>query len=254
MRLGDGIDFFKSKAEPELIAQLLAACTIWIDPVCFRRLPVWAPYTYRKAPLYKSDWTTRQSNKGEPKREGNVAASKAQNRYLGIAGRNARTRPNWACCHIWGNDDESFQSDYSEVNDPRYFTCAANMVLVPTPLKTFTDTVPEVKSALRFAAYLLYGFIPENRPVPSAKDAGHFLPKSWQVEETINYSSITTKIEADLKKRAATLHDLQSCAGPNYPRDQVNNVVNYWNTHLPECLFSGWTTSNQAHPPLEETR
>jgi hypothetical protein len=35
---------------------------------------------------------------------------------------------NWTVCHIWGYDDPSFAQQSSVVQDPRYFSCVANMV------------------------------------------------------------------------------------------------------------------------------
>ncbi|MFT5005495.1 MAG: hypothetical protein ACI8YI_001108 [Paracoccaceae bacterium] len=237
MQLGDGLEFFKKNADPETVADLLGSCAIWIDPECYQMLPVWSPYTYRKAPLYKSNWEERQTNRGEPKFEGNVAASTAQNRYLGISGLNRDSRPNWSCCHIWGNDDPTFQNDFAEVNDPRYFTCPANMVLVPSPLKTFTDTIPEVKAALRFAASLLYDFWPENRPRPRLDEAGLFLPKVWRQRETISVAIIDDAIQLNLAKRVKKLTELHRHAGPNYPPEKTERVIEYWRAKLPETLF-----------------
>jgi hypothetical protein len=39
-----------------------------------------------------------------------------------------------------------------------FFSCVGNMVLLPTPLKAFTDTMPEIKSMLRICARNLYGW------------------------------------------------------------------------------------------------
>ncbi len=238
MILGDGLEFFGKHADPRTLSELLGACTIWIDPKCHELLPVWSPYSYRKAPLYKANWKDRQTNKDEPKSEGNVEAGKAQNKYLGIIGTNKESRPNWACCHIWGNDDPSFQADHAEVNDPRYFTCPANMVLVPSPLKTFTDTIPEVKSALRYASSILYGFSPENRDEPDASAASSYLPDIWRKPETIRFVPINDRIIAHLTERVEKLAQLQESAGENYPRRGVAEVISYWKTQKPKSLFS----------------
>jgi hypothetical protein len=42
--------------------------------------------------------------------------------------------------------------------DRRLFSCVASMVLLPTPLKAFTDTMPHVKVMLRICARNLYGW------------------------------------------------------------------------------------------------
>lgn len=255
MKLGDGIEVFRDHVNPMVVADLLASCTKWIDPQCHAQLPVWAPYTYRKAPLYKADWCTVQENKGVPKFEGNVAASTAQNRYLGVVGQNAKSRPNWTCCHIWGNDDPKFQQDHAEVNDPRYFTCPANMVLVPSPLKTFTDTVPEVKAALRYAAYQLYGFLPENRDVPHEDDAGDFLPESWRSAETIDFIAASNSVLARIHEQSKKLQELHENAGPKYPRTSVQSVVDYWAKKRPDSHYSQWSHETETMTyNLTETR
>lgn len=35
------------------------------------------------------------------------------------------------------------------VQDHQFYSCVANMVLLPAPLKAFTDAMPEVKAMLR---------------------------------------------------------------------------------------------------------
>lgn len=239
MKLGDGLEFFARKADPAYIAGLLESCTIWIDPQAFAMLPVWSPYTFRKAPLYKANWTDRLTNKGVPKLEGNVAAGDAQNKYLGLPSSNKVSRPNWSCCHLWGNDDPKFQSDHAEVNDPRFFTCPANMVLVPSPLKTFTDTIPEVKAALRYVAKRLYSFVPDGREEPSQNAAGKFLPDAWKTETPKGIVKLNATIMSRLETRADELNRLQTEAGLHYPRQSVASVVRYWLNRQPDCLFAG---------------
>lgn len=50
---------------------------------------------------------------------------------------------------MWGIDDPTFGSLNVVVQDARYYSCVVNMVLLPTPLKAFTDFMPEVKAMLR---------------------------------------------------------------------------------------------------------
>ena len=69
--------------------------------------------------------------------EGNVAALKSLVAALGVASPKPK---NWTVCHVWGYDDPSFAKQSSVVQDPRYFSCVANMVWLPTPLKGFTDS------------------------------------------------------------------------------------------------------------------
>ena len=55
-------------------------------------------------------------------------------------------------------DDARYQLSNVIVMDRRFFSCVGNMVLLPTPLKAFTDTMPEIKSMLRICARNLYGW------------------------------------------------------------------------------------------------
>src|SRR5205085_1996044 len=89
------------------------------------------------------------------KSEGNVYANEALTLTLGLK---KKSRPNWSCCHIRGIDDASYQLSNIVVMDRRFFSCIGNMVLLPTPLKAFTDTMPDVKAMLRICARNLYGW------------------------------------------------------------------------------------------------
>lgn len=110
----------------------------WVDPATFRLLPVWYPEHARGAPFYKDNWSEVQFNKNrqtghtEHKREVNTYANKALTRALGLR---SDDRPNWSCCHIWGVDDSLYQQSNIIVRDHCFYSCVANMVLLPTPLK-----------------------------------------------------------------------------------------------------------------------
>ena len=93
--------------------------------------------------------TTRATGASAHKVEGNINANQALTLALGL--RKAQ-RPNWSCCHIWGLDDPKYQKSNDVVKDRRFFSCVANMVLLPTPLKAFTDTMPEIKAASHLLA------------------------------------------------------------------------------------------------------
>lgn len=77
-----------------------------------------------------------------------------------------KDRPHWTCCHIWGVDDPSFVKANSVVQDHRFFSCVANMILLPTPLKAFTDVMPEVKAMLRQCSGDLFGWSVSVRSAP----------------------------------------------------------------------------------------
>ena len=150
------------------VIDLIARTCRWVHPETFRELPVWYPWTARGRPLYEQSWqrrrtnTKRATNQTSDKFEGNVAAADALKSALGVA----RPRPrNWTVCHVWGYDDPGFKSEGAVVRDPRYFSCVANMVWLPTPLKGFTDALPEIKTMLRICVFHLYGWACEHQSV-----------------------------------------------------------------------------------------
>lgn len=234
--LADGIEEFRKHIDPATVGGLLAATSRWVDPETFKLLPVWHPYTARKAPLYSEGWTRPATNKGEPKYEGNVAANKTLTESLGLA---AAHRTNWTCCHIWGNDDATFQSSQSEVNDRRYFTCPANMILVPTPLKAFTDSVPEVKAAIRYAARLLYDFWPEGRPEPNALEAGAYLPSAWLGRDHFpNVVPLGPRIMSWARSRYENLKSLMQTRPGHFPYAETAEAIRYWQARQPASLLN----------------
>jgi hypothetical protein len=115
--------------------RLIETTARWVDPETFRLLPLWYPEHARRTLFYKADWSEPLMNKDRQtgqivhKREGNVHANKALTYALGLR---AGSRPNWSCCHIWGVDDASYQESNAIVQDRRFFSCIANMVLLPS--------------------------------------------------------------------------------------------------------------------------
>ena len=152
-------------------------------------------------------------------------------------GLRKKQRPNWSCCHIWGMDDASYQLSNVVVMDRRFFSCVGNMVLLPTPLKAFTDTMPEVKTMLRICARNLYGWQCDLDDLLSTNTAlDHWAdweayPESWprspQEKLPLRVVSITATIRASAQKRLAAIrHDIAH-AGPHYPREGVLEALAY---------------------------
>ncbi len=234
--IGDGLEALNRVINVGEIARLVGKLTRWVDPETFRILPVWYPDLARKQSLYKAGWEGLQTNRGKPKFEGNTKANAALSRALGVA---RKKRPNWTCCHIWGNDDTSFSMGYSEVNDPKYYSCIANMVLLPTPLKAFTDSVPQMKAALRLAAYRLYGFLPEGKALPTLQRTGEWLPEGWNQGKVDGVCKLNAKIRKSAESRASRILSEFSESHGEYPRNQVENVMRYWSAKIPEFNFEG---------------
>jgi hypothetical protein len=173
------------------------------------------------------------------KSEGNVHANKALRLALGLRSKH---RPNWSCCHIWGIDDARYQLSNAIMMDRRFFSCVGNMVLLPTPLKAFTDTMPDVKAMLRICARNLYGwpseheeFLAANTTLDKWTDWNSY-PESWPRTPHQKLPSGVVPLspairECATKRLDAILKDLQH-AGPYYPREEVKAALAYWRIQL----------------------
>jgi len=239
--LPDGLAAMRQVLSLSEVMRLIEETARWVDPATFRLLPVWYPEFARRADFYKANWTEPQMNRNRQsglavhKQEGNVHANKALTQALGLR---AKDRPGWSCCHIWGLDDSTFQSTNKVVQDHRYFSCVANVVLLPTPLKAFTDVMPEVKTMLRVAAYRLYGWSCGHEDVAEAKarveswtdwDA---YPVSWAKGDVPGIMPLTDGVRAAARRRVARLRYDRDHAGVHYPRDEVAQTLAYWGVDL----------------------
>lgn len=228
------------------VVELIERTARWVHPDTFRALPVWAPHTARGLPLYDATWTRRRTNTKQAtgvttdKPEGNIAASDAL-----VSALDAKPRPkNWTVCHIWGYDDPTFSTSGAVVQDPRYFSCVANMIWLPTALKGFTDALPEVKDMLRVCAFHLYGWACEH---PSVKERAAVVtggweppgyPLSWPTPSRpgvlpLNTAPYSLRIQAEIRRRKAKIKaDLERADWPNYPAERVREVLQFWQVDL----------------------
>lgn len=229
------------------IVELIERSARWVHPDTFKALPVWAPETARGRPLYDASWTRRYTNTRKAtgvtseKFEGNVAALKSLVAALGVSSPKPK---NWTVCHIWGYDDPSFAKQSSVVQDPRYFSCVANMVWLPTPLKGFTDTVPEIKDILRVCSFHLYGWACEHDSVVEQANrvrSGWIppsYPRSWPSHENnhampVGTAPFTSRIEREIEKRKSKFREaLENEDLLHYPRTEVETVLKFWNVDL----------------------
>jgi hypothetical protein len=229
------------------IVELIERTARWVHPQTFRALPVWAPHTARGRPLYDAGWTRRYTNNRKAtgvtaeKFEGNVAALKTLVAALDVATPKPR---NWTVCHIWGYDDPSFGRPSLVVQDPLYFSCVANMVWLPTSLKGFTDTLPEIQAMLRVCSFHLYGWACEHESV--AEQAAQVrsgwippsYPKSWPDGKQPGRlppgtAPFTPRIERKIMKRKATIRaNLANAAYLHYPKAEVEKVLKSWQIDL----------------------
>ena len=226
--------------EMPVIMNLIADTARWVHPEVFKSLPVWRPDIARTSLLYKADWVTPATNKGSPKSEGNVAAQSSLLAALGVVGAKPT---NWTTCHIWGYDDGAFSGKSRIVQDRRFYSCVGNMVLLPTPLKGFTDAVPAVKRQLRVCAFHLYGWVCEHETVAGEAESvrsGEIpegYPKTWPTADRRILPSGTGPYSETIKRRIRDRkHEISRCinteAYAKYPRDAVRDVLTFWKIDL----------------------
>lgn len=235
----DGLEALRAELSVADIARLIERTARWVAPETFRRLPVWYPEHSRRGLFYKENWskpllnTNRQTGTSIHKPEGNLYANKALTHALGLR---SKSRPNWSCCHIWGIDDATYGSTNLVVQDPRFYSCIANMVLLPTPLKAFTDVMPEIKAMLRACALHAFGWRCDLEELATVDLEETVLdpayPASWPKRAgdpaPLGTVPMTAAIARDADRRvAAIFHDLDN-AGPFYPREQVRAALSYW--------------------------
>jgi hypothetical protein len=124
------------------------------------------------------------------------------------------------------------------VQDRKYFSCVANMILLPTPLKAFTDAMLDVKMMLRVCANRLYGWSCDHESVASvvAKVAAwadwDVYPESWPTPSKASTPMGVVKLDSGIRKSAKRRldqirFDLDK-AGPHYPRDEVRATLSFW--------------------------
>lgn len=243
--LPEGTDALMAELSFGEVMRLIERTSKWVDAETFNLLPVWYPEHARQALFYKANWSEPQMNMNQQtgisshKSEGNVHANKALTLALGLR---SDGRKGWSCCHLWGVDDHTYQQANVVVQDPRFFSCVANMVLLPTPLKAFTDIVPEVKAMLRICARNTYGWQcdhSEMAVVNSELDVRNDwtdYPESWPREPgsstPMGTMPISPNIRESANRRWLRIQSDMEKAGPHYPRDSVQQVLKYWGRDL----------------------
>jgi len=243
--LPEGTDALMAELSFGEVMRLIERTAKWVDAETFNLLPVWYPEHARQALFYKANWsepqmnTNRQTGISTHKSEGNVHANKALTLALGLR---SDGRKGWSCCHLWGVDDHTYQQANVVVQDPRFFSCVANMVLLPTPLKAFTDIVPEVKTMLRICARNTYRWQCDHTKmtgVNAALDAWNDwtdYPESWPREPGSSAPMGTMPNSNDIRESAdrrwSRIQSDMEKAGPHYPRDSVRQVLKYWGSDL----------------------
>jgi len=166
---------------------------------------------------------------------------------------------NWTVCHIWGIDDPAFRKHNAIVQDPRFYSCVGNMVALPTPLKAFTDSIPEIKLMLRICAYYLYGWLCEHDSVKEQAEliTSGLVPKGYPATWPKKLGDppppgvveFSATVQRFVDKRKAEIQRELKAAGCFYPRDKVPEVLRFLE-YRPRSLipFLPRTTNTPATP------
>ncbi len=92
------------------------------------------------------------------------------NSYANVAIKRAaglgRSAEGFEACHIWPKT----------CYDERYHTAPANLVLLPRAIASLSDHDPEVRQALQYRSFELYGWWPEGEVQPERPE---FYPAEW---------------------------------------------------------------------------
>lgn len=144
--------------------ELIARTSLWVHPECYQ----FHTKVHGNGIYYQN---VRRMKKGERKRQiidgiladDNTYANFAAKKLLGI--KHAHIR-NYAVCHIYEN------SCY----DSKYHTELANLVLIPRPLASLSDYLPETIETLKYRSYESYGFF-----IGTAPNRPDNYPEVWKI-------------------------------------------------------------------------
>jgi hypothetical protein len=238
----DGLEELRD--ELPIITMMIARSARWVHPDTFHAMPVWFPETARGQLVYDATWGRVYKNKNREtgavteRNEPNIKAGQALMAALG-----ATKTVNWTVCHIWGVDDPKFGKSNRVVRDHRFYSCVGNMIWLPTPLKGFTDSMPEIKRMLRVCAFHLYGWTCQHPDVEAeAKEIQRgeippLYPESWPTRERRcnppRTAPFSERVQRAITKRKSEIQRLlNNHSLENFPRDRVREVLEFWKIEL----------------------
>jgi hypothetical protein len=97
----------------------------------------------------------------------------------GLPAYSSNRYPDYVFTHIWDRD-EGDRGARKYARDPDAYTALWNVCATPAFLAKTTDTLPEVREALRFHAYKHYGARPAAAPEPKEPNGYSKLPwRAW---------------------------------------------------------------------------
>ncbi|MDE6008597.1 MAG: hypothetical protein K2G90_05250 [Muribaculaceae bacterium] len=177
LQLLDGDEIQYSEAFHELekpLIDLVAQTSVWVEPSKVKR-----------DPIYPNVKRGTSKSKGEVINGVRIDDNTYPNRAIKQAISKDISFVNYVTCHIWPG------TQYDE----RYHTQLANLVLVPKVIAALTDFCPKVVDVLKYRAYELYNWFPEEETAPEKPS---YYPESWGEfikEEIVSEKEETTKEE-----------------------------------------------------------
>jgi hypothetical protein len=117
------------------------------------------------------------------------------------------------------------------------------MIWLPTPLKGFTDAVPQIKECLRVCAFHLYGWACEHEDVRTVAErvrSGAIpegYPNDWPTADRRvlppGTAPCTERVQASIERRKAKLREqIADSALEHYGHDVVRDVLAFWKVQL----------------------
>lgn len=171
------------------LSSLLAETAIWASPEVFQLLKsenahaTWYPMARR---AYEKRGEKKGQRVGDVRLDDNTYANVAIKRAVGRTGciRNVHA------CHVWPRT----------AYDQRYYTCIANLVLLPRSIAGLSDHHPPMTAALQYRSFDLYGWYPAEiagePQSPPVKPPAY--PTNWREPEPI-----TPEIRDAVRRRSA---------------------------------------------------
>lgn len=110
----------------------------------------------------------------------------------------------WAIMSRLNWKDVQFNHIYSDSQNVELYTSLANLCVTPAFLAKLTDTDEAVKNLLKYRAYDLYGFLPQNEARPTRPKAYETLNWHRMPEPVMNLEEqYRTRMMTSLKNRAS---------------------------------------------------
>ncbi|MBD5281075.1 MAG: hypothetical protein HDS35_11125 [Bacteroides sp.] len=206
----DGDDIQYSEAFRQLekpLIDLVAQTSVWVEPSNVKRNPVYP--NVKRGP---------KKNKGKIINGIRIDDNTYPNRAIKQAISKDINFVNYETCHIWPG------TQYDE----RYHTQLANLVLVPKVIAALTDFCPKVIDVLKYRAYQLYNWYPEEEAVPEKPS---YYPENWgefvkeelsdKKEETIKEEVINIEDDLDDPDLTTSLTDESDLEYYNNHREEI---------------------------------